>query len=791
MADRKLSIARAKTAKAAKWQNTETTWEAFLGELKAPRRTSETLAEYRGLTKADQAQKKDGPAYVGGYLADGRRKKGSVVSRSLLALDADSVDDADGLRARLEDLGHTAFLHTTHSSGIDGVKMRVVLPLGRDVTPEEYMPLALKVMESLGLKCFDLTCAQPERLMYMPSLTADAPEISFTVAGSWVDPDAWLSLYPDWRDASTWPVEGLMPKAPRAKAEDPHAKPGVIGAFNRIYDVHKAIGEHLSDIYAPTTDPDRYTYVGGSAYGGLVVYDRGLWAYSNHATDPAGGRLCNAYDLVRIHHFGSLDDEVRPGRRPSEQPSMKAMGEWALSLEAVSIEVSRARLEEARADFTADDTEEADNAWLAGLSKDHRTGAVLPTAPNLNLIMASDARLKGRIRKDVASGRILVVGGDLPWRKIAADHELWADSDAAFLRAYLESHYGLYSRDKTRDALVREASANPYDPVRAYLEALPAWDGRPRLETLLIDLMGAADEPYTRAVTKKTLVAAVRRVLRPGYKWDQMLILEGDQGIGKSSLFQLLAGEWFSDSLTLADLSREKTAAEKLQGAWITEVAELDGIAKAEIERLKSFISATSDRYRAAYAEVTEDRPRRGIIVGTVNNLDGYLRDATGNRRFWPVYVTRPLDRRRLSKAEVAQIWAEAMLYDLLGEEPYLSRELEEVAQEKQREAMEEDPRESIIQEYLSVPIPAGFESCTEDERRAFYDGSETFQACEKRVEVSVIEVWTEALRNQKTKPNRYDSFQIASILKRLGWKAHRKTKRISAFGVVRIYEKP
>ena len=166
-----------------------------------------------------------------------------------------------------------------------------------------------------------------------------------------------------------------------------------------------------------------------------------------------------------------------------------------------------------------------------------------------------------------------------------------------------------------------------YHPIKNYLSALK-WDGVERLDTLLVDYLGAEDTPYVRAVTRKTLVAAVARIYRPGTKFDSILVLNGSQGIGKSTLFSKLGGSWYSDSLSISDM-KDKTAPEKLQGYWILELGELAGIKKMDVETVKSFITRTDDKYRQSYGVSVESHPRSCIIVGTTNSDGGFLRDIT------------------------------------------------------------------------------------------------------------------------------------------------------------------
>lgn len=791
---REYAVATAATSRAAKWRNKRMAWAGFAAWMRECRRTPETAEEYAAMPKAERDEAKDGPCYVAGFLKGGRRRKGCVGCRSMLVLDADG-SDAELWDDYLLLVGARALMYPTHSSTEERPKHRLVVPLSRDVSAEEYVPLALKVAETLGFARFDATTYQPERLMYAPSRSAGAPFELLEAEGGELDPDEWLACYPDWRDASCWPLDGAAERRRTEKAPDPRGKKGVVGAFCRAYPIEEAVEGFLADAYEPARG-GRWTYRGGTSFGGVVCYS-GLWAYSNHATDPAGGRLCNAFDLVRIHRFGGLDADAPEGARITSLPSYKAAIEWALGLEEVSLELARSAADAAAADF-AGDPEGYDDSWMADLAKDSRTGAILSSAGNIGLVLSNDPGIAGKLRRDVESDAVWAVGGSLPWRGIPKGRALWTDGDDASLRIYLECRYGIVGKGKVDDAVSHAADASPYDPLGEYLAALPAWDGVPRADALLIDLMGADDTDYVRAVTRKTLCGAVKRALEPGCKFDYMLILEGAQGLGKSSVLSLLAGEWFTDALSLDDIAHPKVAAEKLQGRWIAEVAELDGMAKASIERLKGFLTTAEDNYRAAYARRAKGYRRRCVVVGTVNNLDGYLRDATGNRRFWPVRVTRPLDRSRLGEAEVAQIWAEAAALLAAGELLYLEGDVERAAVKAQRRAMESDPREGLILAYLDTPIPAGFDDLSTEERDEFWSLQEDFGAgseagtedLRRRETVSVMEVWHECLRQPTVKPTRNDSYQIAAALRKAGWEPTGKTKKLKAYGYVKTYER-
>lgn len=244
----------------------------------------------------------------------------------------------------------------------------------------------------------------------------------------------------------------------------------------------------------------------------------------------------------------------------------------------------------------------------------------------------------------------------------------------------------------------------------------------PRLDTLLIDYLGAEDTPYTRAVTRKSFVAAVARIMTPGRKYDTMLVLVGEQGRYKSTVFMIMGGDWFSDSLrTFGD----KDSMETIQGTWINEVAEMQALAKAEINAVKMFLSKRSDYYRAAYGRYATDRPRQCVFFGTSNTKE-CLTDTTGNRRFWPVDIDQQ-PRKKDVGSELAkerdQLWAEAMAYWKLGEALYLPQDLEKEARTVQEAHREQHPWEGIIVDFLREELPADWPKWDLPQRQSWRGG--------------------------------------------------------------------
>jgi predicted P-loop ATPase len=274
------------------------------------------------------------------------------------------------------------------------------------------------------------------------------------------------------------------------------------------------------------------------------------------------------------------------------------------------------------------------------------------------------------------------------------------ETDHVVVQTWLARHFpthrtGFFDRSTIELGMMHAARANSFHPIRDYLDGL-VWDGTPRLDTLLIDHAGAEDSAYTRAVTAATFIAAAARVRKPGCKVDTMLILEGAQGIGKSSLLAHLAGlDWFDDHLP--DL-RDKDAPLHLRGRWLVEIAELDAMRSAETTRIKAFLSRQVDRFRPPYARCEVEVPRSCIFVGTTNATD-YLSDGTGGRRFWPVAVRSTIHPSAIDRD---QVWAEADIRFRAGEAWHLPDDLGDTTAEHQAARFIGDPWEDALRRELA-----------------------------------------------------------------------------------------
>ena len=560
-----ISVGQSRTS--LQWANKSTTWERLVERLSKCKHTRETAAEYRAMTKTAQGKAKDVGGFVGGTVRDGGQRKGeSITARSLVTLDIDygTKETVDTVRDML--YGTAWCLYSTHSHTPEKPRYRLVMPLSREVTPDEYVPIARRIADDIGIDLFDDSTYEPCRLMYWPSAPADVDYVC------------------------------------------------------RAYGIAEAIEAFLPDVYVPTAHPDRWTYAKGSTAGGMIVYED-KWAYSHHGTDPCCEKLVNAFDMVRIHLYGDEDAEADINTPVNRLPSFLHMERAAREDRKVHGMLVREMIRSAQDDF-AEELE--DDSWTDDLQTDDRGKKFLPLPSNFGLILRNDRGLRKAVAYDLFTGRT-VLQRDLPWRAAGIDPN-WNNNDYNGLIEYVDTNYrGLTGKTALMDEADHVFSQNNYHPVRDYLNALE-WDGKERLDTLLVDYLGAEDNPLTRAMTRKHFTAAVARVMQPGCKYDYVLTLIGPEGSGKSTLVRLMARDaWFTDSLT-----------RQLRGKWLVEMGELTNYKKSTSEAYKAFLSKQDDSFRPAYGRKTETYPRQCVFFATTNER-AFLKGDTGNRRFWVV----------------------------------------------------------------------------------------------------------------------------------------------------------
>ena len=796
--NRKLMVSTAGSRKATYWPKNEIMWSDFAEKLKTPVQSPETMEQYLALPKNRQSDLKDVGGFVGGTFLNDRRKSVYVQGRDLLTLDLDNIPagQTENILKRVSGLGCAAVVYSTRKHVGYAPRLRVILPLDKTATADEYEPAARKAASLIGMEYCDPTTFDPCRLMYWPSICSDGEYIYELYDNPFCSLEGLLGMYGDWRNVEEWPqVPGsdAMQRRRVAKQEDPTAKRGIIGAFCRTYTISQAMEKFIPGMYEPTDLPGRYTYTGGSTTGGAVVYDGDLFLYSHHATDPCSGQLVNAFDLIRLHKYGDRDQESKEGTPVNKLPSYVAMTRLASEDQGVSGLLAKERIQQAKQVFGIEsgtaDAEEEDTDWVLKLTRDSN-GRVEKTIANVTLVLENDPLLKGKIVTDEFASCGMTTGG-LPW-DLHCGKRRWKDVDYAGYYRYMETFYGLTGREKLDNGLLIVSSQNKINDVREYLQGLK-WDRKRRVDTLLRDYLGAEDNAYTRAVMRKSLCAAVARAVEGGVKYDYMPIFTGPQGIGKSTFLSILGKDWFSDSLTTFE---GKEAAELIQGTWINEVGELTAMTKQETSAVKQFLSKTHDIYRAAYGRTTNKYPRRCVFFGTSNDSE-FLKDSTGNRRFWPVDVGLHTAKKSVWNdlpGEVDQIWAEAYCYWMLGEPLYLPKDVEKLAEEQQEIHREAYAKEGVIREFLDREIPQDWDSMPLMQRRQFYQGTLHLPEGAElvpRTKVCAAEIWQECFGSDLKYMGKRDSMEINSIMQCIkGWRRNRSSQRYGFYGTQRGFER-
>lgn len=388
-------------------------------------------------------------------------------------------------------------------------------------------------------------------------------------------------------------------------------------------------------------------------------------------------------------------------------------------------------------DFSA-----GDSAWLTRLARNDKD-LVFPTLANALLILRHELPLRDMLAFNTFTAQHLITraapaidddGAHLP----GPYPRPWQGEDVSLVQAFLQRAFdGRFSRATTEEAMAATAALNRFHPVTHWLDGLE-WDRWPRLDTWLSIAFGVEGSEYHTAVGSKFLMAAVRRVRRPGCKFDHMPVFEGPQGLGKSRAMRALFGaDWFSDDIP-ADLA-DKDAAMALRGIWGLEFAEIEHLIRVEIETLKAFLSRQVDRYRPPYGKFFVDWPRQGVMFGTTN-ADDYLRDTSGNRRIWPVKcVTADM---RWIEANRGQLWAEAAHREAGEEEIWLDDDVvREDAADVQAERMADDLWLPAVEEWL-----------------------------QHKEKVHASDVLSGAVGLERSRQGKREEMRVGGLLRALGW---------------------
>ena len=784
----KYALSVAGSSASLKWTTVKYTWSDFLERLNRDIRGTETMRDFDRLDRTARANLKDVGGYMAGGLSGARRLKSAVLSRSMITLDVDYADSLFPLEFDTRFPGVAAVIYNTRSDREKSRRFRVVIPFAEEVQDAaQYEAAARKIAELLGIDLFDPTTFQAERMMYWQSLSSDQPKVFEVFEGEPISAEYLLSLYgnnEEWRDIRNWAFKSDQEKETRAivskaMAQNPREKAGLVGAFCRAYSVPEAIEKYLSDVYEIAPGNDRYTYKAGHSVGGMIVFDD-LFCFSYHSTDPiADGHAYNAYDLVRVHKFGHL------GKEDSTKEMNKLVcADKECVKDMVTPDANLDDFDDYGDAVKSDSTEEVTElVWdLDG------KGNKQVTVNNFVNAFKSDPLLNGLLAYDMLKETIVFTRPSFT-AKGSKKGDLVSDTDISIIKGRIERMHGIYNDAKLNDAIEQVSSDNAFHPIKLYLESL-TWDGVPRIDSFLVDYMGAEDDAYTREAFRKMLLAAVTRIYEPGRKFDTALVFYSEQGVGKSTLIQRLSKGWFNDSLT--NLSG-KESYEAIQFAWLVELAELSALRKSDVEAVKNFISKREDTYRGAYARRVKTHKRQCVFFGSTND-DEFLKDATGNRRFFPVEVKRTRKTRLIFEPEfdaiVDQLWAEAMEGYMLGEALTLSDEAEAIAGGTREEFTERTPIQGLIEEYLDRLFPADYEDRFLAQRLDFLNGDLGEEGTETKNSFSLIELWTEALGRRKDEYTVVKARELSNAVKALkGWKRDKQARQ-KIYGPQVIYRR-
>lgn len=762
--DLTLDLSVAPSVSSRRWEAATLTWERLVDRAHNPESV------------------KDCGGYVAGRLKGTARKKGQVEYRSAVTLDADAASET--LPAVVAGLGLRALVHSTYSHTRAHPRYRVIFPImGPGLSEEEYPRVARGLMEALGEAQFDPGSTQPERLMFWPA-TANPDE--YEVVECQGETATAQGLLRDFGGLQATPDHKAGPK------RDPKELPGVAGAFNRVYDMARAVAEfHLP--YDPVEgEPNRWHYTPAESEGGVIVYPDG-YVFSNHASDPAYGRALSMFDLVALHVYGGEDRAagVPQSTAPADRPSIqRAMREFAARPEIVTELVG--------ADFADDETGEDSAAlpeWVLGLHLHPKTGKPLDDVHNWDLLMRHDLVLRALARNEM--DLTTVTRRPFPWRTVeAGKDDALTNADRAQISAHLQRAYNMPrpAQEQLNGVIDMVAQDNAFHPVVEYLEGLE-WDGVSRIETYL---PGAADA-YTRRVARLVAVQAVARALDPGVKVDNCLILTGRQGLGKSWFVETMARGW---TCTLGPIegSGLRDTVMAMTRSWVTVADEGFAMKKADAEALKQFVTLTHDVIRLPYAREHVKLPRRQVIWGTTNDAV-FLRAQEGNRRFLIVEVAEKLDFGKYSDEYVNQVWAEAVhiwktskaQYGLKDNPGLFLSASEEAAAESVRSmATEEDSMTGLIQAYLDTLVPENWVEMSPEERISWLrDEEQGIVSGTHPIDVVCsLEIWEIALGRERGKHSRVDILQITNALKQLpGWFGPMpKPTRLPFYGPQRVF---
>ena len=763
----------------------EMTFQELCETLKTPQVLKQTEEEYNALPDDEKRQLKFGACFSACIRSEQGDEAQDIAY--ILALDVDHPNATlpDDIKARYPDL--KVFAYTTFRSREDSPRYRIIIPLSRPVTKDEYAKLCEAFTEKLNCE-FDKQCFNFRQKLQFPRVLKGI-EYHFWEWGSEpLDVDALLGVSPKTDEQAKETASGGVPDD-FGDTKDKEFKLGPIQAYCEIHPITEII-ESLSDIYEPTDTKNRYKLIGSDSTPGVIVDPDKNIATSFHANDPAQGTH-NSFDLYRIHRFGVLDKDVPKDTKKKDLPSFKAMMDYVKRDKKV-----KALLKESNKKVKAKTDTKTDE--IMDKLQVNKYGEPKNSTANAVTIVLEDPELSG-IMYDSFKQQFIATS-PLPWEESGTVHpRIFSEYDRKALIGYISSIYHIETGNTIDNALARLTFCRSIDPLQEYFKGL-TWDGESRVEGLLTKYLGCEDSEYTRAVIRTTLISGVKRVFEPGCKIDMVLVLIGKQGCGKSTFVSRLAKGYFTDTIRCPDIAT-KTAAEKLRGVFIAEISEMAGFSKTEVEMVKSFFSCQNDNYREPYARIVTEHPRKSIIIGTSNRISGLLIDETGNRRFLPVFTGKESEAHPwdMTDEDIDQIWAEAYLMYKNGESHEMPAHLVDEVLKKQNEAVVEDIRMPLVSEYLDILLPENWYDLSIEDRRDYINHTgkylaQPYNGTLRRDFVCAAEIGMEFFGMRKVELSIRFSKEIALMLRKLGWTeypANNGRKKIPGYGKCTVFCRP
>jgi len=814
----------------------EITFEAMAkGFANKPIRTKETVLEYQNGDRDFKLKCKDKGGFIAGTSQNNKRDATSILTRNMITLDMDycppNIIDKLKEKQEAKELNFPFFVYSTHSHTKQEPRLRLIVPLKDEIDVNKYEPVGRTIANIVGIEYFDATTFQINRIMYFPSVSIDGDYIceSFGIGEyDYLDANVMLDKYMDYLNIAEFQrphyIDGLsINKIKKGKiASSKQTKHRIVNAFNIEFTIVEAIERFLQDEYEPGKNSNRYTYKDGESKEGLVILND-EYAYSHHASDPAQGRLLHAFDIVRIHLFGKQDLESTSQEQQekySKIPSFAAMVEFIRNNvpsamkhmpEIQKLQKNIDEFESGKIEVDENSVESDDWKMMLDMTGTKSDRHPKTNARNLGIIFNNDAKFKDLFYFD--SLRDAVCFYRTPdWNSEKSKGDMLTDMDDSEIRVYLNTVYQISGKDLVYDCVVHEAGKKRIHPIRTFLANLPEWDGKKRIETIICDLYNIQPNAFYKAASKAWWVGIIQRIMRPGSKFDMILVLSGEQGVGKSQFGKSIATlDWGKRGMVDIDSQpnyfgddelpfEKKDAYEQLSGIMVYELPEFEKYyKKSDASTIKSFVSKTSDKFRRSYGRRVTEYRRQCVFIATTNDREP-LRDRTGNRRFLPFYSKLPKNTTRLYDKDYwteeirNQCLAEAMVYFEEGFNPMAAfnenDEAKRIWNELNDKATVENDTYPIVEMYVNNKFPTNFYNLDFETMKNTYkeNKTHTFSGVpiprQPKEEFSLKEIYTLAFELPfSSNMNYHMRIEIESALKELGFSKEGDRKRQGIFG--------